>query len=148
MCHPQTSTRISILDLNYHPRMLGPYSAPQLLTRTSPALGAHFLLRPLFRALHGFLSFPTPPSPDCRNKFCSTITVPSPDYDYTIHSQLLRPLFRVLNGFFLSFPSTPPDRPGYIISRYHEKDSSEKHQPQSNITPSQYTHFTATISHM
>jgi hypothetical protein len=38
-------------------------------------LGAAHLLRPLFRALNGFLSFPTPP-PDCRNKFCSKTTVP------------------------------------------------------------------------
>jgi hypothetical protein len=71
------------LQNNYFGCELPPKDARALFssTTTNPVLplrlGAHFLLRPLFRALNGFLSFPTR-----HRRSALPLQYTSPDYDY------------------------------------------------------------------
>jgi hypothetical protein len=96
------------------PPCIQPPSHP---TKTTPAplptirMPHAHLTRPLFRALNGFLSFPTPPdrpNPSLPYSTPNTLTPVPPPSTPTPHTHS-KPLFRALNGF-LSFP-TPPDRP-------------------------------------
>ena len=89
------------------------YTANIHPTTTTTDMTAH-LTRPLFRALNGFLSFPTPPDRPRSNPWLpysmpKTPTPEPPQPMPMLPRAHLKLLFRALDGF-LPFP-TPPDRP-------------------------------------
>jgi hypothetical protein len=117
--HPTLLPTINPTTYTTHPA-IHPTTGPTTNPTTDPT-SADPSSRPLFRALNGFLSFPTPPDRPSSNHwlpYSTPNTTPVPSPPMPMPRAHLKPLFRALTGL-LSFPTPPPDCPRSIHCIHH-----------------------------